>query len=442
MVTHHWIKGAMAAFATLLALNAPAAPVTAENPAKVPDRIVTSLSGDPATEFSVTWHTDEPSSTPLAQISLATIHPKKADEPTTVTATHNPVEHLPGKTAHYYEATFKNLKPDTTYMYRVGDRRTWSEWFDVTTASDKPEPFSFMYLGDEQAGLRSTWPRSIRAAFSLAPQVDFIVHAGDNVNDGYNDVAWEHWNAAWSFITGMRPSIATSGNHDTHRAPATPKARELRSAHPMWRAHFVFPDNGPEGLEEVLDDQTYYVDYQAARLIVINTNLYTGGQPPELQQAPKAQSEWLDKALAENPHPWAIVLHHHPVYSVGQQRDSSKLQQALGPIYDKHGVDLVLQGHDHIYARTNKVANGAVVSPDAKGTVYAVSVSGPTMYKPNPAHEKLMAIRVPETQMFQVVEVAPETLTFKAFSIDGQMQDGFELRKDKSGKSVLSDARD
>ena len=45
--------------------------------------------------------------------------------------------------------------------YRVGDGVNWSEWFHFRTASDRPEPFSFIYFGDAQTDLKSLWSRVI-----------------------------------------------------------------------------------------------------------------------------------------------------------------------------------------------------------------------------------------------------------------------------------------
>ena len=48
------------------------------------------------------------------------------------------------------------------------------------------------------------------------------------------------------------------------------------------------------------------------------------------------------------------------------------MRAALGPLYDEFRVDLVLQGHDHAYARTHKVFDGRLAGPQAPGTVYAI----------------------------------------------------------------------
>jgi 3',5'-cyclic AMP phosphodiesterase CpdA len=64
-----------------------------------------------------------------------------------------------------------------------------------------------------------------------------------------------------------------------------------------------------------------------------------------------AQAAWLDKVLADNLHPWSIVLIHQPFYSPRAERDNEKLVQQVLPVIRRHKVDLVLQGHDHTYGR-------------------------------------------------------------------------------------------
>lgn len=63
---------------------------------------------------------------------------------------------------------------------------------------------------------------------------------------------------------------------------------------------------------------------------------------------------------------------HHPVYSTAKNRDNTILRERFKPIFEKYGVDLVLQGHDHTYAR------GGL---GKKRPVYLLSVAGPKMYE-------------------------------------------------------------
>ena len=114
------------------------------------------------------------------------------------------------------------------------------------------------------------------------------------------------------------------------------------------------------------------------------------------------------------------------------------LHSDLLPLYDKYSVDLVLQGHDHLYARSQKLAGGKIVAPDAPGTVYMISVSGPKMYEIDHRFEPLMAKVIPNTQMFQVIDVDGDQMRLRAYSSEGDLLDGFLLMK-KNGHSVYSE---
>ena len=127
------------------------------------------------------------------------------------------------------------------------------------------------------------------------------------------------------------------------------------------------------------------------------------------------------------------MLQHQPLYAMAKGRDYQDMRAVLGPLYEKHGVDMVLLGHDHLYSRSHKVAQGRVVDPAAAGIIYAISVSGPKMYKVDEPNRKLMAQVVDQTQCFQVIEVAPDVIKYLAQDADGVVVDRFELRK--SGKS-------
>lgn len=61
--------------------------------------------------------------------------------------------------------------------------------------------------------------------------------------------------------------------------------------------------------------------------------------------------EWLDHALEPRPlDRWTIVVFHHPVYSPAPTRPSEPgYRPSLPKIFREHGVDLVLNGHAHIY---------------------------------------------------------------------------------------------
>lgn len=82
-----------------------------------------------------------------------------------------------------------------------------------------------------------------------------------------------------------------------------------------------------------------------------------------------AQRRWLEDTLAGSDATWRIVLVHHPPYSAGYQGSNEDVRAAFGPVFERHGVQLVLSGHDHDYQRSKAVRGVTyVVSGAAAGT--------------------------------------------------------------------------
>ena len=397
------------------------APVPVADPGRRPARVVLTWRDDPARTQAVTWRTDALVDEAFGEIAEASANPGFAAlarrSPARTTAV--PV---PGGTAYYHEARFTALRPNTLYAYRVGDGTTWSEWFHFRTAALEQTPFSFIYLGDAQNDIRSMWSRAIRSAFQEAPRARFIVHAGDLVNTGENDDQWGEWFGAGSWINGMVPQVPAAGNHEYGRL----NREDPRQLAPLWRHQFALPEDAPEGLAETV----YSFDYQGARVIVLNS-----AEESRLAD----QAVWLESRLKDHKNRWTIVVFHHPVFSVAADRDNPALRAAWKPLFDRYGVDLVLQGHDHAYGRGENVAEGDQRRDDG-GTVYVVSVSGPKMYEVG--KDRTWATRTgSNVQLYQVVTVSPQSLRLEARTVTGQLFDAFEITKGRSGRRRVLDRK-
>ena len=90
------------------------------SPSPVPDRIILSLVGDPATEMGVNWRTDNNAEVPLAQIAISDGSPSQADRATTITGSTQTLN-LEHYQSFHHSVHFTQLLPDTLYIYRVGD---------------------------------------------------------------------------------------------------------------------------------------------------------------------------------------------------------------------------------------------------------------------------------------------------------------------------------
>ncbi len=420
----------LAVFALLAAHNpsalqtAPAKPAALSEkeiarPSARPDRIVLTWNADPATTQAVTWRTDATTAFGIAEIALETDGPGFNKTPGSVTAVNAETQNLTTdlNEANYHSATFSGLKPKTKYVYRVGDGINWSEWIQFTTASAKEEPFSFIYFGDAQNDVRSMWSRVIRQAYSDAPKARFTLHAGDLINRANRDAEWHEWHGAGGWMNAMVPVIATPGNHEYER-PAPDKAPVV-SRH--WRPQFSYPTNGIKGLEE----SNYFIDYQGVRIISLDSNI-------RLEE----QAKWLDQNLSGKKPRWVIVTFHHPVFSAAKRRDNAQLRALWKPILDKHKVDVVLQGHDHTYARgyyTNVPEGSASIAKS--GTVYVVSVAGPKMY--DLEREPWMARAAEDTQLYQIIHVSSTRIRYEAKTSKGTLYDAFDLVKQGKSPNLL-----
>jgi acid phosphatase type 7 len=393
-------------------------PAEIYKPTQIPDRIILTWSKDPRTSQAVTWRTSPEVEHGLAQIAVASDGPIRTEDALQVQAVSQNLK-TDINEARFHSANFVDLKPGVKYAYRVGDGANWSEWFQFTTASSSPEPFSFVYFGDAQNDIKSHWSRVIREAYSDAPKAKFMIHAGDLVNKAEADAEWGEWFYAGSFLHASIPSVPVPGNHEM----AKQEDGTSRLSH-HWKAQFTLPEDTPAGLEETC----YTFEYGDARIIGLNSN-----------EKIDDQSKWLNEVLAKNKSKWTILTFHHPIFSTAKDRDNVTLRQKWKPIFDSYRVDLVLTGHDHTYGRSDlhtpsalpetvaNVATGDNKVDPSTGTVYVVSVSGPKMYALQPS--SVMKRVAEDTQLYQVIRIDGDTLTYEAKTAKGSLYDSFKLRK-------------
>ena len=108
------------------------------------------------------------------------------------------------------------------------------------------------------------------------------------------------------------------------------------------------------------------------------------------------QYEWLVEELKNNDSTWTIVAMHQPMYSPGRwgsRPDSTAtslgLRGQMKKLFADYGVDLVLQGHDHVVSRTFPIdaagepttetwqtVDGVEYSVDPDGVIYVMNGPG------------------------------------------------------------------
>ena len=253
-----------------------------------------------------------------------------------------------------------------------------------------------------------------------APDARLALFAGDLVSggDGEDDNEWGEWFEANESLPTSMAVAPAPGNHEYFEEfEDTPRERRVLGAH--WPLQFALPGNGAPGAERT----SYWFDYQDVRVAVID-----GTSALDLGTA-QAQARWLDGVLAASPHRWNIVVTHQPFYSPRAGRDNALLRKHLLPVIRRHAVDLVLQGHDHVYGRR--------LPGEAPTPVFVVSVAGAKQYRLSEQAQRTMRPVAEDTQLFQVVRIDGAHLRYEARTATGRLYDAFELRDDGSAKSLV-----
>jgi hypothetical protein len=154
----------------------------------------------------------------------------------------------------------------------------------------------------------------------------------------------------------------------------------------------------------------------------------------------EVQRAWLEGVLQNNPNKWTVATFHHPMFSTAEGRNNPAQRASWLPVFEKYGVDLVLQGHDHSYGRGN-MAEGTTTQTGT--SIYVVSVSGPKMYEANDLNwtsNGAIAKKIGmNTQLFQVISVDGETLKYKSKDATGKLYDDFTITKPANGPKVITE---
>lgn len=393
----------------------------------VAERIILLPTSTPAHSQTVTWRTQggveqgkvvQGNVVTLAEISESTVSPALIQTAQQVFGSHQIVSAATATTRTetkaqviHHRVTFQSLKPDTRYVYRVKGEHQWSEWLSFRTAADSFAPYRLIYMGDMQNHIYSLGARVMRAAFAAAPDAKLMLHAGDLTDrSGPEDQLWGEWFAAGSWMLGSMTQLPVVGNHEYRESPGA--LPQLRNA---WLAHFVLPHNGPKALR----NSVYSVDYQGVRYIILDSMAALHSEVSAQEQA-----QWLQPLLANNPNRWTIVSYHHPLFSGTRGQFNPAIARYWQPLFEQYSVDLVLQGDDHVYGRWQV---------GERTPVYTISVAGAKHNLIHPTSRAQMQRVGEDTQWYQVIDFDAERLRYRAWTVDGELYDAFDLVRE-SGK--------
>lgn len=300
------------------------------------------------------------------------------------------------------------LEENQTYTYRVYDKYVdiGTPISTLQTKSVHSEEFKFAHISDTQ-----NFPKYFGDVLNnVTGNVDFLLHSGDVVENSKYEEEWkEMLNGNFEYLSKV-PMMAISGNHET---------TYLNGSNETYK-HFNYKLPTQTSTQKGL---FYSFVYGNAKFIMLNTNDLTSSK------LKKEQYDWLINELKNNEMVWTIVVMHNPIYSAGGYGSNPEkntialaLRSQLESIFANYGVDIVLQGHDHVVSRTCPIDAQGVAQTEEwnnlNGVDYSVNPNGVIYLMNGTSGGQTRAPFTTDTGVYQYA-LASNNRTWAEFNIDG-----------------------
>jgi 3',5'-cyclic AMP phosphodiesterase CpdA len=140
----------------------------------------------------------------------------------------------------------------------------------------------------------------------------------------------------------------------------------------------------------------------------------------------QTERRWLRRDLREHPRRCTLAAMHHPRFSSGEQGNSPTRAGFFWPLLDRHQVDVVLAGHDHVYERFARMTNAGHVSRDGIQS-WVVGTGGKSLRTFTMVHNGSRA-RSNERAGVLFMRLRPRSYTWRYRTIDGETRDAGRAR--------------
>lgn len=253
----------------------------------------------------------------------------------------------------YHQVRVTALAPSTKYYYSVdGSSKGTSEQYFVTApVVGSKAPLRIWVISDfgqtnsKQNSRRLETVARWKSFNNDDYHASLVLSLGDQTED---DAIYQ---LQHNYFNLLEPVLKTSplftviGNHDYHDSVQN------------YLKTFTLPAQAEGGGVASGTQQYYSFNYANIHVVVLCTEI-------EDSLGRAAQVKWLKSDLDANKQEWLIACMHRPLHSGGYHRsdededgDFQKRRSAWLPILENHGVDLVLQGHNHVYERSYLLDN-------------------------------------------------------------------------------------
>jgi len=261
-----------------------------------------------------------------------------------------------------------------------------SERYNFSIPPDSAKGLKFVVYGDSrtQTDIHSAIVKGI-----LKQKPQLVINTGDVITRGSYYSLWrEQFFNPIAQLASSVPYVLAPGNHEDNH----------------WNLYYyIF------GLNSVT---WYSFDVGDAHFLILDTNVpFNPGSD---------QYKFADRDLSESKAKWKFVFFHHPPLTCVPHRIRTKpnsIMTNLVPLFEKHRVDIVFNGHDHHYVRWKPM--GGV-------TYITTGGGGAPLYPIKPQESSEVAV---SAHHFCVVELNDAGLRMKVIDVEGNVIDTLSLKK-------------
>lgn len=311
-----------------------------------PDQVVLTWQQDPSTTMTITWRTEQPVKEAVLRYSESPAAPaEKWPKKDAVSFTFSQT------TSWLHTIELTQLKPDKEYHVVIEHPVSPQEFFFRTMPAKRNQREIMFLAGGDSRSRRDVRREMNRLAAQQDP--DFVVFAGDFNDSSHNEQQWNEWFDDWHELLvtyqGRRiPIVPAIGNHEVAGGYL-----QTRNEAPFFYHRFITPE-----------PRNYYILEFGPDLAIITLD---SDHTREVSQ----QNEWLDNTLQSLEETrWKIVQYHVTAWPGVRSFDAdipTKIRENWVPLFEKHNVNLVVEGHDHAFKKTVPIKNN---KEDESGVIY------------------------------------------------------------------------
>ena len=257
-------------------------------------------------------------------------------------------------------------------------------------------------------------PKALLAAQMAQKNADFVIHTGDLTASGLNSDADAEFFTPYKEVLAKTPLFISLGANEYG-----PNRTERDSKSFVRSNYSRFHDMSWSNATP----KYYFFDTANARFIFLDANAAYGAVwAPNIDEK-SAQYKWLQSSLSSATEKWKIVVVNAPMYSTGAKGPANEAAARFVPLFEKYGVDLVLQGAEANYERTfPMLAN----EPNPRGVTY-ITLGGGGAAPTKRVGSHRSTARFVAGHHFASVNIVDRKMTLQVFNEQGKQIDKVEL---------------